>query len=431
VSLLLFHPSVAVFIQQVARSLHEAGQLERFITTVRDNPGSLVQRTACTLGRLAGRDLRVQFARRAITEIPLERVETHPWGELLRLATGAVDRSGRLTDLVWEKTETGFDRRVARAVHRGLSGVYGFEFSSLASFQRAHELGVRTVYDIPAPEPEFVRALLEAEMEKFPELRTSYHRHTARREPQRTARRRAEWHAADLILVNSHFTKNSYARAGLDCTKVRVANLGAPAPLPRDAALGTQAGHATTPLTLMWAGTFSIRKGAHYLLDAWRRGNLGRHARLQIFGLNMLPERIVQPLPAGVEFRGSIPRTELLNHYRAADALIFPTLCDGFGMVVTEAWSRGVPVITTDRAGAADLLKAGENGLLIRAGDPAAIVEIVEWCHSHRPQLRAMREAALATATTWQWSDYRRFHASLLESAGFWGTRPAAAPVPS
>ncbi len=428
-SLLLFHPSVAVFVQQVARSLHEAGQLERFITTLRDNPTSAVQRLACALGRVAGRDLQVQFRRRAITEIPLDRVESHPWGELLRLATGAVDRDGRLTDLVWEKTETAFDRRVARAVHRGLAGVYGFEFSSLATFQRAHELGVRAVYDIPAPETRFVQALLSAEMEKFPELRTAYHRHTAAREEERTARRRAEWHAADLVLVNSHFTRNSYERAGLDCKKVRVAHLGAPAPVARDAALGSTAGKSTPPLTLLWAGTFSVRKGAHYLLEAWRSGQLGRHTRLRVFGAVTLPDRMLHPLPEGVELRGSIPRTELLHHYREADALIFPTLCDGFGMVVTEAWSRGLPVITTDRAGAADLLKPGVNGMLIRAGDPAAIIESVAWCHAHRPELRAMRDGALATASAWQWSDYRRLHASLLRDAGMFSAHAAVSPL--
>ena len=98
--------------------------------------------------------------------------------------------------------------------------------------------------------------------------------------------------------------------------------------------------------------------------------------------------------------------------------LIFPTLCDGFGMVATEAWSRGLPVITTDRAGAADLLVPHRNGLLIPAGDPAAIVGCIEWCLTHRAELRAMREAALATAAGWQWSDYRRMHTATLRAAG-------------
>lgn len=416
-SVLLFHPSVANFVQQVARSLHDAGQLERFITTVRDEPESFRQRAACFAGRLAGRDLAAQFRRRIVTEIPIQKVETHPWGELLRLAAGSIDRDGRLTDFVWEKTETSFDRRVARGLRAKLSAVYGYEHSSLATFQRARELGVRVVYDVPAPDSQFVHALLDREMEKFPELRTAYHRHTANREDRRLARRRAEWQAADVIFVNSKFTRDSYARAGLDCSKVHIVHLGSPPPIARDLAL-QGGGDSSAPLTLLWAGTFNIRKGAHVLLDAWRAGNLGRHARLRVFGSVSLPDRVVHPLPPGIELCGSIPRTELLEQYRSADALIFPTLCDGFGLVVTEAWSRGVPVITTDRAGAADLLRPNYNGRLIRAGDASAIVAELEWCLAHRAELRAMREAALASAAAWQWSDYRSLHARLLRDAG-------------
>ena len=415
-SVLLFHPSVANFVQQVARSLHEAGQLERFVTTVRDEPQAFRQRAACAIARLARRDLATQFRRRAITEIPLHKVETHPWGELLRLAAGTIDRSGRLTDWVWDKTEQSFDRLVARVVSAGLGGVYGYEYGSLATFQRARELGVPAVYDVPAPDSEFVHTLLHGELEAFPELRTAYHRHTAAREPERLARRRSEWKAATLVLVNSRFTRDSYARAGLDCSKVHVAPLGSPPPVDRELALRGPANSG--PLTLLWAGSFSIRKGAHYALEAWRNENLGRHAQLRVFGSVGLPERALRPLPAGIELRGSIPRTDLLAEYAHADALVFPTLCDGFGLVATEAWSRGVPVITTDRAGAADLLQDGKNGLLIRAGNAAAIAEAVVWCAENRAALRAMREEAHATAQRWQWADYRQLHASLLRKAG-------------
>ena len=49
-SVLRFHPSVANFLQQVARSLHEGGHLERLITAVRDHLGSPAQRVACLAG---------------------------------------------------------------------------------------------------------------------------------------------------------------------------------------------------------------------------------------------------------------------------------------------------------------------------------------------------------------------------------------------
>jgi glycosyltransferase involved in cell wall biosynthesis len=407
-SVLIAHSSVAPFVQQAARALHEAGQLDRFITTLRWSEKSPRQRAACQLASLVGFDLATQLRRRQITELPAEKTESLPLGELLRLVVGRLDSGGRLTDVIWARTEPAFDRAVARRLHAGLhTGVYGYEYSSLATFRRARELGMPAFYDMPAPEPRFVQGILDAEISRFPSLRTRYHVHTAAREENRIARRRTEWELADLVVAASRFTRDSFGRAGLDVSKVRVVPYGAPPPAPRDEALRGGSPH-DAPLVFLWSGTFSIRKGAHYLLDAWRRHRFGRYARLRVFGAQGLPPELLADLPDGVEFGGSIPRDKLMACYQSSDALIFPTLCDGFGMVATEAWSRGLPVITTDCAGAADLLQARENGLLIRAGSSEAIAEIISWCLDHRDQLRAMRGPALDTATAWQWSDYRR-----------------------
>jgi glycosyltransferase involved in cell wall biosynthesis len=96
-----------------------------------------------------------------------------------------------------------------------------------------------------------------------------------------------------------------------------------------------------------------------------------------------------------------------MGHYHRADLLVFPTLCDGFGLVATEAWSTGLPVLTTSRAGVADMLRPGVNGLLMRHGDPGTLAETLTWCLENRPALRAMRSGARASAAAWQWSDYR------------------------
>jgi glycosyltransferase involved in cell wall biosynthesis len=423
VSVVIFQSSVAPSIQHAARALYDAGQLERFVTSVRDDPSSKVQRMAAAAGKLVGRDLSAQFRRRAVTEVPAEKVEAHPMRELIRLAAGSLDSDGRLTDIVWERAELGFDRLVAKSLKAATTGVYGYEHSSLFTFERARSLGIRVAYEMPAPETMFVQRVLESEMAKFPELRTAYHRHTAKRDGRRTERRRAEWNCADTVIVCSEYTKRSFSQAGLDVAKVHVIPLGAPAAGPGEEAVQGGAGR-DRPLTFLWAGTFGIRKGAHYLLEAWRTGGFGRNATLKVFGAVDLPDRILKPLPAGIELCGSVPRSELMKHYRSSDALVFPTLCDGFGMVVTEAWSRGLPVITTDCAGVADLVETGRNGLLIRAGSAAAIAESLEWCMSHREELRAMRAPSLATAAGWQWSDYRRSLAGCLRGAGLFGPTP-------
>ncbi|HZZ20607.1 MAG TPA: glycosyltransferase family 4 protein [Opitutaceae bacterium] len=419
-SVVLFHSSVAPPNQQAARAMFEAGQLDRLVTTVRDDPRSLLQRSVTSLSRLTGRNLSSKFGRRAVTEVPFDKVVSYPMGELLRLATGAVDKDGRLTDFVWERTELGFDRKVARNLPAGITGVYGYEHSSLFTFQKARHLGLKVAYEVPAPETRYSKSILDAEMAKFPELRTAYHHYTEKREDRRVARRLAEWELADLVVAASSFTKNSFSAMGLDAAKVRIVPLGAPPVAPKDEALG-RGRPIDRPLRVIWAGTFGIRKGGHYVLDAWRKGQFGRHASLKIFGTVALPESVLANLPVGIEFGGAVSRAELMAHFQDSDVLLFPTLCDGWGMNVTEAWSRGLPVMTTDRAGASELLRSGENGMLVKAASADAIVEGLNWCLSNRIELAAMREPAFATAAGWQWSDYRRRHVAVMREAGMFG----------
>ena len=94
--------------------------------------------------------------------------------------------------------------------------------------------------------------------------------------------------------------------------------------------------------------------------------------------------------------------------------LVFPTLSDGFGMVVTEAMAHGLPVITTDKAGAADLVSP-DNGLIVPAADPRALADALQWCLDNRERLHAMRFHALDTARRRQWPDYRRDLIAALE----------------
>lgn len=417
-SIRLFHPMVAPHIQQVARALHEAGQLDRYVTTIVERPDSRLQRLSVGLARTLGLDLARELSRRRVTEVPLDNIESHPAGEFLRVAVARASRSDpRIHDFVWERLERAFDHRVARGLHAGLSGVYGYEFSSLLTFIRARRLGLGIAYDLPSPEGGYVEGLLRAETEQDQRLRTPFSRWMDKRLPGRVEVRRQEFALATVVLANSTFTRDSYAATGCDLGKVRVLPLGAPPPVPPEVAL-RGGGQADETLRLLWAGTFSIRKGAHHLVEAWRRHRLGQGARLDVYGSVALPERMLSPLPEGIHFHQSVPRDELMAAYTRADALMFPTLCDGFGMVVTEAWSRGLPVLLTRRAGAADLARDGENGRIFAAADPDAIAGVVHWCQEHRSDLKAMRRAARQTAASRQWSDYRRELAQILIDIG-------------
>jgi glycosyltransferase involved in cell wall biosynthesis len=406
-SVLLVNPMVAPQVQQTARALHEAGLLQRFVTTVRYDPSAWWQRAAIRLGRAAGYDMESNLRRRTLSEVPERLVADFPWWELARLSVSKLDRSGRAGDFAWGFSERAFSRAAARLARPPVSVVYSYEYCALAVFQAAKARGMRAVYEASAAEPTFVSNAIQREISRYPQIDTKYHRREAAQMAERTAWRRREWNSADMVIANSSFTRSTYAAAGLDVGKIRVVPLGAPPAVAPEAAAagGSEPGG---PLRLVWAGKFGALKGAHYLLEAWRDAGLSRIAELDVFGLQSLPPSMVNPPPEGIRFHGMVPRAKVLESFDRSDALVFPTLSDGFGMVATEAWSRGLPVITTRNAGASDLLRAGENGLLVEPGDAPSLAGAISWCASHRAELRGMRVAAQATASAWQWEDYRR-----------------------
>ena len=402
--LVLAHPGVGPFVQQTARALLEAGLLDSYWTTFVDRPDARWRNRLVQLASQAGWNIEQEFGRRAVQEIPAGLLQHAPFWEIIRSLLARSRADPRLVDLVWEHGILRFDRGVAKRALRNAAGIYGYEYSALASFQEAERRGLARVYEVPSPEHDFVEGVIQREIEQFPDLDDGTRQYFVKRQRRRTARRRKEWALAEVVIANSTLTRDSYRSAGLDVSKVRVIPLGAP-PISDENVEG-RSGEAGT-LRVLYAGNLSILKGTHHLLAAWRTLAPEKSAILEMFGANRLPHTFTRDLPATIKLSPNIPRAALSDRYRLADVLVFPTLCDGFGMVVTEALAHGVPVITTSRAGASDLVRHGENGLIVPAGDPLALAEALEWCLSHRTALKAMRRAALETAAHWQWSDYR------------------------
>jgi glycosyltransferase involved in cell wall biosynthesis len=107
--------------------------------------------------------------------------------------------------------------------------------------------------------------------------------------------------------------------------------------------------------------------------------------RLRIAGegeLRQALEQTLRPASERVEFVGFKDWDALPELYASADVLCVPSRYDGWGLVVPEGLASGVPVIATDRMGAAlEFVRTGVNGWLVPANDETAI-------------LQAMREAA-------------------------------------
>ncbi len=81
-----------------------------------------------------------------------------------------------------------------------------------------------------------------------------------------------------------------------------------------------------------------------------------------------------------VNFVGFKSNAELNKYYVAADALVFPTRKDVWGLVVNEAMANALPVITTDRCGAGvALVKDNFNGKIVPTENPKALADAINY----------------------------------------------------
>ena len=89
-------------------------------------------------------------------------------------------------------------------------------------------------------------------------------------------------------------------------------------------------------------------------------------------------------------------------------AVVFPSLSEGYGLVILEALSRGLPVITTRNTGGPEVMEDGRQGFFVPIRSSEAIAEKLETLAADRALLEAMSEAALERARECTWEKYRR-----------------------
>lgn len=202
----------------------------------------------------------------------------------------------------------------------------------------------------------------------------------------------AELALADVVLTPSRLVTGQMTDHGVPAGKVVTVPFGV-GTWRGGAAHRGEPGRRRRP-RIVCVAQISLRKGIPFLLRAVR----GLDVDLVIVG-NVFDRRIVAAAPGNVTLLGALPPAELAREYARADAFVLPTIEDAFGLVVTEAVSSGLPVITTSAAGAAEVLTeptgAGEPvHRVVPPGDVAALREALRSV----PPLTGERRAEIAAS---------------------------------
>ncbi|OIO20668.1 hypothetical protein COV61_02170 [Candidatus Micrarchaeota archaeon CG11_big_fil_rev_8_21_14_0_20_47_5] len=175
----------------------------------------------------------------------------------------------------------------------------------------------------------------------------------------------------------------------------------------------------STPLFLFCGHEFK-RKGLAQAIGALGKLDKALDWRLIVIGGDNRAPYISLAQKLGIEqkiiFAGFVK--DISAYFNACDAFIFPTAYEPYGMVITEALSSGMPVITPRIAGAAELMTHEKDGFLLESAfDEVEIAKYASLLLSDKKLRQKMGAAARKTAQKYTWEKIAKKMMGVFEEA--------------
>lgn len=220
--------------------------------------------------------------------------------------------------------------------------------------------------------------------------------------PEIVERELWEYDNADAIAVPTQFAASTFVAAGIAAEKLIVNPYG----VDPDA-FEPRAAPGEGPCRILFAGAVGVRKGVPDLLKAFDKMPPGAELHLAgpiEPGMSDLVSTHDRP---GLIVHGPLAFSRLKELYRSSTVFCLPSIEEGFAQVLLQAMASGLPVVTTDVAGGAELVRAGEIGLIVPVQDPDALAAALSDLTADPERAWEMgRQARNHIETSFRWSHY-------------------------
>lgn len=400
---LVSHPSGNANVRQAVLAFAEAGILDEFWTGINWKPDA-------GYNFFLPENIRRQMGKRSFPCAIAPLIKTYPWYEVARLIAdklGARRLSSGEAIFSSLSCHVTLDKRIARRIRElpELDAVYAYDHCALESFHAAGCRGTKRIYDLPIGYWRAYKRICEEEDELNPEWRNANPFLGLKQDV--FLRKDEEIEQADAIIVASNFTKKTLIEFKPELVeRISVISYGSPLLNPAMNTIDDLSISSNNPLRILFVGQLGVTKGLPYLLDAIKL--LGSSVELTLvgkpasYGCDVLSNAL-----ATHRWIESLSHDQVLETMCNHDVFVFPSLFDGFGLVVLEAMSRGMPVIVTSNAGAADVVEDGVDGFIVPIRSSEAIAEKLDLLVRDREMLCSMSQAATKKAASCSWDAYR------------------------
>ena len=222
------------------------------------------------------------------------------------------------------------------------------------------------------------------------------------------AREEQGYELADVIVLGSQHCEESFLERGFPADKL----FRNPYGVDLTMFAPTEAPPPGTPPTILNTGTWCLRKGCDTLAQAWEK----------LPGTRLLHVGPVTdaPLPTAAGFRhvDRVNQSELRKWYGEAHIFALPSREDGFGVVMTQALSAGLPVVASSLTGGPDLaamLPDQQWVKIVPPDEPNALAAALREALDLASTQSGLRQVLAHTAAQFSWEAYgERYHREIL-----------------
>jgi glycosyltransferase involved in cell wall biosynthesis len=397
---IIYHPTGNQNVRATVKGLVDAGKKIEFHTSIACFPNTLLN-SLSYVGPLS------ELRRRSYDSVLKELTHSHPLREMGRLLANRMKFSAltrhEVGYLSIDAVYRGLDKLIAKKLkynRANVNAVYAYEDGAAFSFAVAKKLGITCLYDLPIGYWRTARKLLQNEQNRWPEWKMTL---TGLKDSEEKLKRKdEELKLSDAIFVASSFTAKTLKDFPGKLPSIAVIPYGFPDVKEYREYTGLV---NRKKLKILFVGGLSQRKGIADLFSAAE--TLNNYIELTIVGKKATDEcTALNEALSRHKWIPSLPHQEVLQLMRQQDILIFPSLFEGFGLVITEAMSQGLPVITTDRTAGPDLIEHGSNGWLVEAGSTTALHQAIEYFLQQPDRVAQLGREAQETASKRPWAVY-------------------------
>ena len=401
--ILLVHPGTQHSFR-VATALKEAGMLYKFVTTVYDKEDSLLMKFTKLF--ISGDNLNRAQRRKCKALNDEDVVQFCEWMGIISLILVRLDKKQNVYNFWMKWTNDRFQNKTLNFIKKNrdkISAVIGYDTASFILFD---ELSKQC--------PEIIRITDNAHSSRYylhdvyKKIESGKFYKTYENEgggflksKKVAAFYRDELLKSEYHIVASTFSKMAAIYSGIAENKIFTIPYG----VDSKYSLSSTKVY-TCNLNVLFVGEVNQRKGILQVLLAAKNINRSDIVFNMVGRGSDKYASLYDEFQPYVNILGHVSFEKLIDLYNTSHIFVFPTLGEGFGLVILEALSAGLPVICSNNCAGEDVVKNGFNGFVINAGDEAELIEKILWFDNHRKELEEMSKNSIKSVKDYTWTAY-------------------------